>query len=157
MSSDLLRHQMFKSAANRLWIDISGVFTSPLKRIFVVLMVDKGMNQIVQCIKGSKTFTPPSIFSAVKFYFYLMLFVVPVIIRSIRNFIFPRYGKQLYRHKLDKYPQFIDHGFHHQRNQKFTDCANHFENILSMLSSLIGQYAVSCILPAIVSSRLVQR
>ncbi|CAF1430183.1 unnamed protein product [Adineta ricciae] len=157
MSSDPLRHIILKSAANRLWIDISGMFTSPLKRIFGVSMVDTGMNQIVQYIKSSKTFTPPSLFSAVKFYFFLMLFVVPVIIKSIRNFIFPRYGKQLYRRKLDKYHQFVDQGFDPQRNQNFTDCVNHFQNIFSMLPSFIAQYGVSCILPAIVSLRLLQR
>ncbi|UJR22264.1 hypothetical protein I4U23_025325 [Adineta vaga] len=157
MSSDPSRHTIFKSAANRLWIDISGIFTSPIKRIFGLSMIDTGMNQIITYVKRSKNFSSPSIFSSIKTYFYLMLFIIPLMIRSIRNIVFPRYGKRLYLQQMEKYHQFIDQGFLDEHNRSFTDCVRHFQKIFSVLPSFLAQYAVSCIAPGVISLKILQK
>ncbi|CAF1314463.1 unnamed protein product, partial [Adineta steineri] len=154
ISSNPLQHNIFKSSRNRLWIDITGILTSPIRSIFSLSMIDTGMDKIINHIKYSKSFPIKSMF---KTYMYLMLFVIPLIFKSIRNFIFPRYGKNLYMNQMNKYHEFIDRGFKDESNRSFTNCVQHFQTILSVLPLRLMHYGASCVVPAVISLKLLQK
>jgi pyruvate,water dikinase len=58
---------------------------------------------------------------------------------------------------MEKYHQFIDKGFDNPNNQNFTDCVNHFTNILLELPSILIKYAVPCIFPSIISLKILEK
>ncbi|CAF1491542.1 unnamed protein product [Adineta steineri] len=154
ISSNPLQYNIFKSSRNRLWIDITGILTSPIRSIFSLSMIDTGMDKIINHIKYSKSFPIKSMF---KTYMYLMLFIIPLIFKSIRNFIFPRYGKNLYIDQMNKYHEFIDQGFKDESNRDFTNCVQHFQTILSILPLRLMNYGASCVVPAIISLKILQK
>ena len=94
ISPNPLRHNIFKSSANRMWIDITGILTSPISNVFGLSMVDTGMGKIINYLVRSKSFPSKSIFSSLKTYLFLILFFIPFIFKVIRNFLFPRYAKR---------------------------------------------------------------
>ncbi|CAF4976632.1 unnamed protein product [Rotaria sp. Silwood1] len=154
ISSNPLRHHIIKSASNRLWVDITGVLTSPLVTFFGMSMIDTGMGKIVDYIIRSKLFPVKSIFSSLKTYLFLLFFFIPLFLKSIRNLIFPRYAKILFMNALEKYHEFIDQGFEDQNNQSFTDCVNHFQNVISALPPTLAKYVVPSLVPSVISLRI---
>ncbi|CAM2719449.1 unnamed protein product [Rotaria socialis] len=156
-SSDPLRHHLFKSAANRLWIDITGVLTPPASKFFGLSMIDTGIGKIISYLMRSKTFPSRSILSSLKTCVFMFLFFIPLILKAIRNFLFPRYGKQLFMNQMEKYHQFIDEGFQDEKNQSFIGYVDHFQNILLVLPSTIVKYAVPSLIPSILSLRILQK
>ncbi|CAF2755241.1 unnamed protein product [Rotaria sp. Silwood2] len=157
ISSDPLRHPTFKSASNRLWIDITDTLTSPAVRFCDLSTVDTGMSKIIDYIIRSKLFPVKSIFSSLITYLFLLFFFISVFLKTIQNFIFPHYGKKLFMDALEKYHQFIDKGFEDQNNQSFTDCVNHFQNILSALPLTLVKYDIPSIAPAIISLKILEK
>ena len=53
--------------------------------------------------------------------------------------------------------QFIDQGFNKRSNHTFTDCVNHFQNILTKLPVVLVNYAGPCLVPSLVSLKLIQK
>ncbi|CAF1613405.1 unnamed protein product, partial [Rotaria sordida] len=154
ISSNPLRHNIFKSASNRLWIDITGILTSAAVHFFGLSMIDTGMGTIINYLVRSKLFPIKSIFSSLTTYLFLLFFISSTLLKSIRNFIFPRYGIKLFMNQIEKYHQFIDKGFEDENNQNFTNCVNHFQNIISVLPPTLAKYAFPPLLPAIISLRI---
>ncbi|CAF2864456.1 unnamed protein product [Rotaria sp. Silwood2] len=154
ISSNPLRHNIFKSASNRLWIDITGALTSPTVSFFGLSMIDTGMGKIVNYLIHSKLFPVKSIFSSLTTFFFLLSCFIPIFLKSIRNLIFPRYGKKLFMNQLEKYHQFIDKGFKDENNQNFTDCVNHFQNVILALPPSLVKYALPSIASAVISLRI---
>ena len=154
-SSDPVRHPIFKSAAHRLWIDITGVLTSPLGSRVNVSMVDTGINKIIQHFKRSKSFPRKSFFSYLTTFISFGMFMFPLICRSIRNFLFPRYAKNLYNRQLDTYHQWLDRGF--SEKQTFAESVEHFHRALLRLPPIIADYGGPCIIPAVISLRILQK
>ena len=155
ISSDPVRHCILKSAANRLWIDVTGVLTSPIGPRFNISMVDTGTNKIVQFLKRSRNFPARSIASHLTMFFYFGMFIIPLICRAIRNFLFPRYGKNLYRQQLDTYHQWLDQGF--REKQTFSATVDHFHRALLTLPSVLASYGMPCIFPAVLSLKVLQK
>ncbi|CAF4170603.1 unnamed protein product [Rotaria sp. Silwood2] len=157
ISSNPLRHHICKSESNRLWIDITGVLTSPLVRFFPIARIDTGMGKIVNYLIRSKLFPVKSIFSSLKTLFFFLLFFIPLYLKSIRNLIFPRRAKRLFMNRLEKYHKFIDNGFEDENNQNFTDCVNHFQNILLVLPSSVIKYALPSLVPVVISLKILEK
>jgi len=157
ISSNPLRYNILKSSANRIWIDITGMFTSPVRKVFGMSMIDTGIGKIINYLNRSKIFPSKSIFSSLKIYLCFLLFFIPLILRCIRNFIFPRYAKRLYIQQIEKYHQFIDKEFEDSNNRNFTDCVNHFTNILSIFPRTIIKYGGPCLLPALISFKILEK
>jgi len=157
ISSNSLRHFTFKSSANRLWLDITGILTSTAGRFFDMSPMDNGIGKIINYLNCSKFFPKKSILSSVKIYLFLMMFFIPFILRIIQNFIFPRYAKRLFFNQMKKYHQFIDQGFQDENNQSFTDYVHHYQNILTVLPSTIIKYGGSCLIPASISLKILQK
>jgi pyruvate,water dikinase len=55
---------------------------------------------------------------------------------------------------MEKYHQFIDKGFEDPENQNFTNCVNHFINILLELPSVISKYGGPCLFPSVISLKI---
>jgi pyruvate,water dikinase len=157
ISSNALQYDIIKRAASRLWIDITGILTSPVGRFFGLSMADTGMGKILNYLNCSKYFPRKSIFSSLKTFFFLILFLIPLMTRSIRNFLFPRYAKRLFINQMKKYHQFVDQGFQNENNRNFTECVNHFTQILSVLPFTIFTYGASCVLPGVISLKILQK
>jgi pyruvate,water dikinase len=58
---------------------------------------------------------------------------------------------------LKKFHQFVDQGFNKQNNRNFTDCVNHFTNIISTLPRIVLGFGVPCILPSIISLKILEK
>jgi pyruvate,water dikinase len=120
-------------------------------------MADVGIGKILNHINRPEFFPRKSIFSSIQTCFSILLFFIPIIFKSIRNLLFPRYGKRSLMNQLEKYHQFVDQGFKNENNQNFTDCVNHFTNIISVLPLTIVNYGVPCLLPAIISLKILEK
>ena len=62
----------------------------------------------------------------------------------------------LYMNQIEKYHQFIDQGFK-SKNHNFTDCVNHFQNILPKLALTVVNYGAPCLVPAVISLKIIQK
>ena len=157
MSSDSLGHDVIKSASNRLWLDITGILTSPMVNLFGLSMVDSGIGKIISYLIRSKSFPVKSFFSSIKTYTCVLFFFMTLFVKAIRNFLFPRYAKNLFMNELEKYHQFLERGFKATNNSNLTSCVHHFQNILQLLSPLILNYGGPSIVPGIISIKLLQK
>jgi phosphohistidine swiveling domain-containing protein len=154
ISSNPERHNIFKASASRMWIDITGILTSPVRYIFGLSLIDTGMSKIINHLNTPKYFPSKSIFSSLKTCSVLLLFFIPFIFKTIRNFVFPRYAKRLYFKQIEKYHQFVDQGFD---THTFTDCVQHFQNILTKLPLTLSNYGAPCLLPGVISLKILQK
>ena len=157
ISSNPSRHYLFKSAAFRSWIDFTGIFTLPMGGRFGLSLVDAGMGKVINHINRPQLFPRKSIFASLTTLYSMFLFVIPLVLRAIRNFIFPRYAKRLFMDQISKYHQFVDRGFQPENNRTFTDCVNHFTNVLSRLGLIPIYYGATCILPAVISLKILEK
>ncbi|CAF0926460.1 unnamed protein product [Didymodactylos carnosus] len=160
ISSNPLKHNIVKAAANRIWIDITNMITSPLGITSKLSMADTGVGKIVNYLICSKRFQSKSFFASLRFFasfLFVVSVIIPIIFKSIRNFLFPRYGKKLYENQIKKYHQFIDKGFEEQNDHDFTHCVNHFINILLRFAPTMVKYAAPCILPAVFSLNILEK
>ena len=157
LSSNSLKHNIFKSSANRLWVDITGILTSPVGRSFGLSMGDIGMGKVINHLNRPELFPQKPIISSMKTIFGLLFFIVQLLFRSIRNFLFPRYAKRLFIDRMEKYHQFVDQGFNEENNRTLTDCVNHFTHVLSVLPLTIVNYGAPCILPAVISLKILEK
>ena len=157
ISSNSLKHNIIKSSANRLYFDITGILTSPVGRSFGLSRGDIGMGKIIDHLNRPELFPQKPIISSIKTIFGLLFFIIPLLFRSIRNFIFPRYAKRLFVNQMEKYHQFVDQGFNDENNRTLTDCVKHFTHVLSVLPLMIARYGAPCILPAIISLKRLEK
>ena len=155
ISSDPLRHRVFKSSAYRLWIDVTGILTSAGKKMFGVSIQNVEMGRIVDYLKYTDMFPKKSIFSLLKAYLVLFFLVIPLILRSIKSFLFPRRAKNLFIHQMEKYHQFVDDGFQDPNKQKFSDYVKHFTNVYKVLASTISKYGAPCLFPGLATTKII--
>ena len=157
ISSNPSRHYLFKSVANRSWLDLTGIFTLPMGGRFGLSLADAGMGKVINYINRPAFFPRKSIFASLTTLYSMFMFVIPIICRSIRNFLFPRYAKRLFIDQMAKYHRFVDRGFERENNQTFTDCVNHVINVLSRLARVPVYYGAPCLIPSIISLKILEK
>jgi len=155
ISSDSSRFFAVKSSAERLWFDTTGVLTAPVGKFFGVSLADSTMGKILNHINTPSYFQRTSRFSSWKIFFSFLFFVIPTMLRSIRNLLFPRYAQRLFVRKMNDYHRFIDQGF--RESQTLTQSTDHLINVLSQLTLNLYSYAIPCISSALVSLKVLQR
>lgn len=157
ISSNPSRHYLFKSVAFRPWVDLTGIFQLPMGGRFGLSLADAEMGKVINYINRPQLFPRKSIFASLTTLCSMFLFVIPLFCRAIRNFLFPRYAKRLFMDQMAQHHQFVDQGFQSENNQTFTDCVNHFTDVISRLGLVPVYYGATCLVPAILSLKILEK